>query len=430
MKKLIWIFAVVAAVLIAMMLGERWAMGGGFGLQARVALAGLAGFMLLSIWAAVTYRPAGRNLPAKIWIFIVVLAVTFVVLDLTAAAVLDRQLSPTSVRDGIVHHRLVPDTVSQIQGREFDYLQRVNNLGLRGADVSERKPESLTLILMLGDSFTMGMGVEDHQTFSVQLQELLNRSGEGRRFEVINAGIDSYSPILSYLQLSTRLHTLNPDLVILNLDMSDLVQEEVYRGQAVFGPDGEIVAVDGRKGGSGQPVASRFKDWLFRHTDLTRWALLFLSKSGADDRPLTPEDVVVLRNPALLEHTLEGDTQDRETQWELLFDSISRMKRYCDEREIEFLLTVYPWGHQVSDDEWRSGRKLMLPTGARSSDRSLHTIETLAGQRGIRLLNLFPALRAADTTEPLYHDFDMHWTEAGHRVVAETIAKERGRFPK
>ncbi len=57
---------------------------------------------------------------------------------------------------------------------------------------------------------------------------------------MLNAGVDSYAPVLSFIQLKRELTQLEPDLVILNLDVSDLAQESAYRRQAVFGDDGEV----------------------------------------------------------------------------------------------------------------------------------------------------------------------------------------------
>ena len=109
--------------------------------------------------------------------------------------------------------------------------------------VSVEKPEATYRIITLGDSFTMGKGVEDDQTFSFRLQELLSDElgrceAKVDRIEVLNAGVDSYSPLLSYLYLSRELVSLDPDLVIFNLDNSDLVQEAAYRSVALRNDNG------------------------------------------------------------------------------------------------------------------------------------------------------------------------------------------------
>ena len=91
--------------------------------------------------------------------------------------------------------------------------------------------------------------MKDDQTAAVLLEQSLRQklaACNGRPLEVLNAGVDSYAPVLSFIQLKRELTQLEPDLVILNLDVSDLAQEAAYRRQAVFGDDGEVEAVPQR----------------------------------------------------------------------------------------------------------------------------------------------------------------------------------------
>jgi hypothetical protein len=48
-------------------------------------------------------------------------------------------------------------------------------------------------------------------------------------------------------------------------------------------------------------------------------------------------------------------------------------------------------------------------------------LQAFAASSGTHIVNLFPALRARPRGEPLYFRFDMHWTPAGHRVVAAEL---------
>ena len=91
---------------------------------------------------------------------------------------------------------------------------------------------------MLGDSFTMGKGVEDDSTFSAMLDRSMSAGDQS--VEVLNAGVDSYSPLLAYLRITKTLPDLDPDLVVLNFDMSDLVQDAFYRSGAERGSDAPL----------------------------------------------------------------------------------------------------------------------------------------------------------------------------------------------
>jgi hypothetical protein len=117
-------------------------------------------------------------------------------------------------------------------------------------------------------------------------------------------------------------------------------------------------------------------------------------------------------------HTLAEDTEPREEQWRNIFDSLGRIQRYADAHGSRFLLSVYPWAHQVSDKEWIPGRYAFMPEGSHPSDKSRETVRAMAAADGIEVIDLFPAFRAYKGPAPLFFQHDMHWTTAGHEVAA------------
>lgn len=67
---------------------------------------------------------------------------------------------------------------------------RINNIGLRGADV--RLPVAdRDIVVCLGDSVTYGYGVADAESYPACLQAALDRVSPGR-FLVLNAGVNAY----------------------------------------------------------------------------------------------------------------------------------------------------------------------------------------------------------------------------------------------
>jgi lysophospholipase L1-like esterase len=419
MRKLLLALALGTGALLAALLFQQLAVEGSFGPAAMVAAAGLGGAFvaLLLSWVLLgtRYREAVQN----VWLAVVSVTVTYLVLDLIAGYVLIRPLSPPLVPDAARHHRLVPDSYAEFNQRDFSYLQRVNRLGLRGREVEARKAPGTYRIVMLGDSFTMGKGVRDEETFSAVLEQALQKNAGacGRPIEVLNGGVDSYAPVLQYIQLTRDIAPLDPDMVVVNLDNSDLVQEAAYRSQAERAADGTIVAVP--QHAEPDTPLERIRIWTERHLFFTR-AAFFYANRALGYRELNVREVVTRADAEVLKHTLEGDI-DRTAQWRDIFDSITRMKRFADERGIQFLLTVYPWAHQISDTEWLPGRAAFLPAGARPSDLSRRTVHALAEANGVPLLDLFPTFTASLGRERLYFDYDMHWTAAGHRVMASGL---------
>src|SRR5262249_50276194 len=83
------------------------------------------------------------------------------------------------------------------------------------------RPDGVFRILMLGDGFTEGFGLSIDETPAKVVERLFNETC-AERYEVVNAGVASYSPILEYLWLERFGPRLAPDLVVLNFDMSDV----------------------------------------------------------------------------------------------------------------------------------------------------------------------------------------------------------------
>ena len=422
MKTFLSLLVAISLLLLMALLGKELfldAEGDRFGavtLAVIVVLTLIATAGFVSLWL----HRSHAKLVEGVWLSMFSVVVAYVVVDFIAGQFLLERLSPPIMRDEAVHHKLVPDTESEFKSRDFNYVQRVNSIGLRGNEINTDKAEGSYRVMMLGDSFTMGKGVRDDETFSALLEaSLLNA---GRKVEVLNAGVDSYSPILSYRQLVTRLGTLlEPDLVVINLDMSDLMQEVAYRSESIRDDNGEIIGF--RAGGQGE-TAAKIQSFITGNLYFTGLLYAYL-KRGADrdDGDVTVENTVAMANPELLKHTLADDDTDRSGQWQNIFESILKIRDYCAARGIDFLLTTYPWGHQVSDTEWVPGRYQFLEGEVSISDRSIEGLEAFARSNAIDFVNLFPAFRSYQGSSPLYYDYDMHWTVAGHRIVADGLER-------
>ena len=113
---------------------------------------------------------------------------------------------------------------------------RTNSLGLRGPEIPLPKPADVYRILYLGDDAVFASELPEEDCFCKRIEQTLPVS-EGRRYEVINAGIPGYCPLLSYLQFKHSLASLEPDLLILNIDMSDVADDHQYRRHARLGED-------------------------------------------------------------------------------------------------------------------------------------------------------------------------------------------------
>lgn len=423
MRKVVLVLAVMTGALIAQVLLERLRAGQALGPSALLALAVLGAVFALLVVTWVLHPTAHRRTMANIWLTGTSIVVTYLLLDVVIGLALIKPLSPPLVPDEYRHHKMVPNSQALLEQQDFRYIQHVNSLGIRGREVAVDRAPGTYRILMLGDSFTMGKGVEDEQTFSVVLEAALNQAAacrDGRSVEIVNGGTDSYAPILSYIELKRELHVLKPDLVVLNFDNSDLLQDLAYRKTAVIAPDGDVVAVPQRA--PSPTLSRRIQTWAEHHLFFTR-ALMYYVNQSFGFRTLTVQEVVTQANMETLGHTLADDTNPRREEWQSVFQSLERIKAYTDSQGIDFALSVYPWAHQVSETEWVPGRLAFMAANARPTDRSVGILRSFASDHGIDFIDAFPTFRAQRGREPLYFKHDMHWTPAGHRLMATALER-------
>jgi len=428
MKKLLLVMSLLSGAALAYLGYERLFVEKHFGAAAIIGFVVIGAFLGFALTSWRLYDTRHRATIGGIWLAGATTIVFYLIADGIVGFMLIKPLSPALVPDEFRHHKLVPDSWSQLQQVDFSYTQRVNKLGLRGRETTVKKPANVYRILTLGDSFTMGKGVEENETFSVQLEAMLNGSPgsscKAKKVEVLNGGVDSYAPILSNVELRRDLAQLEPDLIIHNLDNSDLVQEAAYRHVATFAADGSVLAVPNV--GRTASVTDRLHDWITQHLFFTR-ALLYYASKRFGGNEISVRSVATEANREIVAHTLAGDTTPRDAQWRDIFASIDSIRAFSASKGSEYVLSIYPWGHQVSATEWLPGRYEYLSEGDVPSDRSHDTVRRMAAEHGIELADMFPVFRAYKGKEKLYFDHDAHWTRTGQHLMAEGLADYLGK---
>lgn len=369
------------------------------------------------------------KLISRIWISILSLFIFYFIVDLASGYFLLPQLDNTEEQklpDKVLHHKLAPDVTIRMIVPDYNVTMKTNSLGLRAKNISEKKDNSVYRIVMLGDSFTMGEGVNYEDTFSNLIETYLNKSSK-RKYDVIDCGVESYSPVLEYLQLKEDIGILKPDMVIMNFDMSDVLNEYLYRKEGTFGKDSEPMAVNGfqdfnkaRRG-----AVKRIENWVYRNLFITSALSGLLRKhmeKPLDIKNVDLEAAVVRSNRMLLLHTLkEPEFEEFGAIMSEIEDSILRTKKLCDEHGSKFILSAYPWGHQVNDREWIPGKYDYISKSSEISDRTVKELERFCIQNNIPFFNAFPYFRNYKGEELLYYHHDMHWTPAGNKLMARFI---------
>ena len=123
------------------------------------------------------------------------------------------------IRDDNLGFRLAPGISVRMRGPEYDVEIRTNSLGMRDDEPAEKKSPR---VLLLGDSFAMGYGVERGQLFADLLEKDL-------AVDVVNAGTGGYEIIQQPRVLEALVPRLKPDAVLYALYLgNDLAQNDEW----------------------------------------------------------------------------------------------------------------------------------------------------------------------------------------------------------
>lgn len=107
----------------------------------------------------------------------------------------------------------------------FHITVKTNAYGMRDRELTSSDANGRTIVHCIGDSFTMGWGVEGPQSYPSQLADLL-----GQEYLVLNLGVDGFG-LLAAREKSKRLSDLfPPDVVVYVLCANDVDDDELTHG--------------------------------------------------------------------------------------------------------------------------------------------------------------------------------------------------------
>lgn len=99
---------------------------------------------------------------------------------------------------------------------------RTNRYGFRDDDYdSADKPEGVYRIAFVGDSVTLGLGVEVEETFVARFQALADRFLPGTAVQAMNFGVDGYDTAQVYELLVAKVSRFSPDEVVYAMSLND-----------------------------------------------------------------------------------------------------------------------------------------------------------------------------------------------------------------
>lgn len=351
----------------------------------------------------------------------------FVILDVATAQVVKSVWLLWDVADlerryripnEIYHHDLLPMVDTTGIWGETLYQVQTNSLGFK--DASQRTVELNSdkhRILMIGDSFTEGVGLEFDKTFAgIVAKQLANRN-----IEVLNAGVIGYSPAIYYRKIKYLLETtqLQIDDVVVFLDISDIPDEAyLYKldsNDRVAERQGFPSWGQGWAGGK-QVIELNMFDKLkniLTHNSIT--IRLLDTIKGVLQSPSVQREQL----PHLLGGTRGEWTQDKYLEefgkpgLKVAQQSMNKLLALLRKHNIPLTVVVYPWPAQIFYGDLNSVQVSFWSDWAVTNQ--------------VVLLNLFPPFfQNADREVVLRKYFipgDVHCNEAGNQLIGENFLK-------
>ncbi len=352
-------------------------------------------------------------------------------------------LSPCRSLDENFHDVMVPGSVCRFKTDEWDIVYRINSFGLRGKEISIRKPANTYRILLLGDSFAQGFGVDFEKSFGKILEGKL-ATDKNEKIEVINTGVVGYSPLNEYLFLKEKGLLFKPDLVLLAFNATDFwddrqrlselklsypnldegkIEELISLGEAKF----DFSKINKSPGNWQQQkiylpgISYQIKTWLNTNSRTYKTIADLVKKKSMPVQQDNVNQGNIDRDILAIERGSKLTDENYSKLWELPIKHITMMKSLLDQNKIPFVVVAIPEAMQVSDREW-PGRKALGFDNHLENTRPPFEDELARRLEDINtpVINLLPGFKASNIS-PLYFKNDGHWRESGHKLAASVI---------
>ncbi len=324
----------------------------------------------------------------------------------------DHLSSGMVLHDPLLGWRLTPDWRGRHTHHDFKTEYRIDSRGFR-AD-TDPGPGTRPLYALVGDSFTFGLGVADHQTFA----HLLNNKA-GLRAAILNCGVPGYSTDQEALFIEKVVLRERPQAIVLFLYLAnDLFDNQLPIAMQVRAMKPFFQLGAGGLSLKNTPVPKE------RPPVLGPTPSLFTAVLGEDAarhdwriRLEQRSEVFKLVNRGLLpqmDHTPEFESRLLPAL-DLGEAILSRMALVCATNQVQFTLALL------------AGRSFVAEPGSISAqfqDYLRKKTLDIATLRGWRVLDLANRLRQRKSAANLYFPNDGHLNPEGHRVVAEILAAE------
>lgn len=322
---------------------------------------------------------------------IVVGILVFLLISELALMIFFPHLKPTGHMKGTFYEydstlgwKGVPNASGVFSTAAFTMNVTLNSKGLRdNKDYSYNKPDNVTRIIVLGDSFTWGVGVNNSRIFTEFLENKLGK------VEVINTGHVGYCTAQEFLFLKYEGVNYSPDLIILLFCENDLIGNVAtttgYYPRPAFAIDENDNIFLTNVPLPEISLFNKIKAYLTYHSHLSYFVYERLQKSRSMRKILAPI--------GLIQKGYISDEKEIQYTWRLEYALLNEINNISNNKLI--IVAISDEGNKLSE---------------------------FCNENGIYFLNLQPEFEKQTLKgKQLLIPIDLHWNEDGHRLAAELI---------
>ena len=287
---------------------------------------------------------------------------------------------------------------------------QLNSRGFHDVEHQDLK-ESDHVVMLLGDSFIEGAGVDIKWTVGRRLQKFLRESGD---YEVVAMGEPGAGQAREFQILKEYLPAVKPDMVVLAF----LPANDVMNNSAELEPkktkpfyeltDGELRLVTPGEAKKGESSFSRLLDEIGQRLDHFRMRRAKVKAGGG-----IPLDFYIYA---------EQSSPEWERAWEITFALISKIRQTAADAGARFAVAVIADRWQTSSAAFQRLIETYPAMKEKSWDpqKPAKRIVGWCMENGIPVVDLHEGFRT-DLPEELFLE-DGHWNSAGHNLAARIIA--------
>jgi lysophospholipase L1-like esterase len=311
------------------------------------------------------------------------------------------------VRDRATGYRLAANYTGYESNRiEYRVTVHTDALAMR---VPVRAPagDGRPRVLVLGDSFVFGQGVEAQDAWPAQLELAL--AARGDTVAVLNGGIPGYSTLDEAAWLSAYGLAQHPRRVVLGVFLGNDLEDNGTTAQ--------------RRLGSIAPPPVRWYTrptrWLYEHSHLYD----LLRRLAERARPARPVDGMAANVAAAIAPYHVSTSAQRRVELDGTAAAVAKFDSLTRAAGAERLVILIPDAVAVEPAREAAVRRQVPPGVALDFNYPVSIFAPLFAAHGITCVDLTPALRAeAARGTRLYYPVDRHLTPEGNRFVAGLVA--------